>query len=148
MILLTGSLELIIIIIIIIIDKTRISDKLVSISVVARSKAWVYGGSLAGIAGSNPAGGINVSLLRMLCVVRQRSLRRTDHSSRGVLPSACVSECDCEAWTMRRPLPNRGCCTTGGKTIDLKRTLVILSRECPGTLRFSLYSFILQSKFQ
>ena len=33
------------------------------IPVVVRSKAWVYGRSLAGIAGSNPAGSIDVSLL-------------------------------------------------------------------------------------
>jgi hypothetical protein len=35
----------------------------VPISVAARSKAWVYGHSLAGTVGSNPAGGINVCLL-------------------------------------------------------------------------------------
>ena len=55
------------------------------IPVVVRSKVWVCGRSLPGIAGSNPAGGMNVCLL---CVVRYRSLRRTDHPSRGVLP--CV----------------------------------------------------------
>ena len=32
------------------------------ISVAARSKVWVYGRSLAGIVGSNPAGGMNVCL--------------------------------------------------------------------------------------
>jgi hypothetical protein len=37
--------------------------------------------------GSNPTGGMDVFLLWILCIVRQRSLRRTDHSSRGVLPS-------------------------------------------------------------
>ena len=35
----------------------------------ARSKAWVCGRSLAGIAGSNPARGMNVCVLRVLCVV-------------------------------------------------------------------------------
>jgi len=34
------------------------------------SKAWVYGFSLAGIVGSNPAGGLNVCLLWILFVVR------------------------------------------------------------------------------
>jgi hypothetical protein len=33
------------------------------IPVTARSKAWVCGPSLAGIAGSNPTGGMDVSLL-------------------------------------------------------------------------------------
>jgi len=38
------------------------------LSVVAvRSEAWVCGRSLAGIAGSNPAGGMDVCLLWVLC---------------------------------------------------------------------------------
>ena len=41
-------------------------------------------------------------------VVRYRSLRRADPSSRGVLPSVFVSECDREATTMKRPWPTRG----------------------------------------
>jgi len=40
------------------------------IRVAARSKAWVCGGSLSGIAGSNPSGGMDVCLLWGLCVVR------------------------------------------------------------------------------
>jgi len=32
--------------------------------------AWFYGRSLAGIAGSNSAGGMDVCLLWVLCVVR------------------------------------------------------------------------------
>ena len=36
----------------------------------ARSKAWVCGRSLAGIVGSNPVGGMDVSLsLSLMCVV-------------------------------------------------------------------------------
>ena len=41
-----------------------------SIPVAARSKARVYGRLIAVIVGSNPAEGMNVSLLRVLCVVR------------------------------------------------------------------------------
>jgi len=37
------------------------------ITVAARSKAWVYGRSLAGIVGSNPAGSMDVSVVRVLC---------------------------------------------------------------------------------
>ena len=89
----------------------------VPIPVAARSKAWVCGCSLAGIAGSNSAGSIDVYLLLtlnlltttivappsnaskwqmgfnsvfkglMLCDVMQRSLRRADHWSRVVLLS-------------------------------------------------------------
>ena len=36
---------------------------IMSIAVAARSKAWVYGRQLAGIAGSNPAGRMVVCLL-------------------------------------------------------------------------------------
>jgi hypothetical protein len=40
------------------------------IPVAARSKAWVGSPSHAGIAGSNPTGGMDVCLLWVLCVVR------------------------------------------------------------------------------
>jgi hypothetical protein len=45
-------------------------DRDVSIPVAALSKAWVCDHSLAGIVGSNPAGGLDVCLLRALRVVR------------------------------------------------------------------------------
>jgi hypothetical protein len=48
--------------------KTAINYNL-PITVAARSKAWVYGRSLARIAGLNPAGSMDVCLLRVLCVV-------------------------------------------------------------------------------
>jgi hypothetical protein len=57
------------------------------ISVATRAKGWVCGRSIAGIEGSNPAGGMDVCLLWVLCVVRQRSVRRADHSSGVVLPT-------------------------------------------------------------
>jgi len=44
--------------------------KYMPISVAARYKAWVCSHSLAEIAGSNPAGGMDVCLSCMLCVVR------------------------------------------------------------------------------
>jgi hypothetical protein len=40
------------------------------IAVAARSKAWVCGRSVTGIVGLNPAGGMDVCLLGVLCVVR------------------------------------------------------------------------------
>ena len=43
---------------------------LLPVPVAGRSKAWVCGRSLAEIAGSNPAGAMDVCLLRVLCVVR------------------------------------------------------------------------------
>jgi len=59
--------------------------------VAARSKAWVCGRSLAGIAGSNPAGGIDVlSVVSVVCCQVEVSVW-ADHSSRGGLPSVCMS---------------------------------------------------------
>jgi len=40
------------------------------IPVAALSKVWVYSRKLAGIVGSNPAGGVDVCFLWVLCVVR------------------------------------------------------------------------------
>jgi hypothetical protein len=64
----------------------------VPMPVATRSKAWVCGRSNAGIVGLNPARVMALRLLYLLCVVRQTSLRRADHSSRGVLPTVvCLS---------------------------------------------------------
>jgi hypothetical protein len=57
-----------------------------------RSKVQVCRHSLAAIACSNPAGGIDVLLLCVLCVFRERPLCRAVHLSRGVLPNVvCLS---------------------------------------------------------
>jgi len=55
--------------------------------VAARSNAWVWGLSLAGIAGSNPRGFMDAS-----CHC-QKALRRADPSPKGIVTSV-VSECD------------------------------------------------------
>jgi hypothetical protein len=63
----------------------------VPIPVAARCKAWVCGRSLAGVAVSNPSGSMD-TVSKELCDARWRSLRRADHSSKGVLPSVvCLS---------------------------------------------------------
>jgi hypothetical protein len=55
-----------------------------------------------------PPGAWNVRLLWVLCVVRYRSLLRTDHSSRGVLLSVvCLNECD-HVTSKMRPKLTRG----------------------------------------
>jgi hypothetical protein len=56
--------------------------------VAALFKAWVCSRSLAGIVGSNSAGDMDVCVFWVLCVVRQRSLQRADHSSREGPPTA------------------------------------------------------------
>ena len=56
------------------------------------SRRAAAGRSPADILGSNPTGGVNICVLWVSCFVRYRSLRRADHSSRGVLP-AVVRRC-------------------------------------------------------
>ena len=71
--------------------------------------------------GSNPTGGMDICLLWMSCVVRQRSLRRADHSSRGVLPNVlrrCVwsrnikNGCSIYIYDISRLRVNRSCKTS------------------------------------
>jgi hypothetical protein len=63
----------------------------IHIPVVARSKTWICGRSLAGTAGSNPAGDMDVCVLWLLCVFSKISVLRAN-SSRGNLPSVvCLS---------------------------------------------------------
>jgi hypothetical protein len=62
------------------------------IPVAVRSKAWVFDRSLAGIRGSNPAGGMDVSFFGQCCALSVTSLRRANHPSICVKPSAvCLS---------------------------------------------------------
>ena len=56
------------------------------VPVAARSKVCVCSRSLTGIAGSSPAEGGRLSVMSVVCCQVERSLRRADHSSRGVLP--------------------------------------------------------------
>ena len=72
-----------------------------------RSKAWVCGRLLAGIAGSNPARGTDVSLVSVVCC--QVEVSATGRSLVQRSPTECdMFECDREASTMR-PWPTRSC---------------------------------------
>jgi hypothetical protein len=58
------------------------------VPVAARSKTSVCGRSPAEIVGSNPTEEHGcLSVVSVVCIVRYRSLRRADHSSRVVLPT-------------------------------------------------------------
>ena len=83
----------------------------------ARSKAWVYGRSFAGIVGSNAGGGMDVCLLWVLCDFRLRLLRRVDRASKGVLPNVvCLSVImNPRQWGGLGPLGD--CCATVKRTI-------------------------------
>jgi len=67
-----------------------------SIAVAARSKAWVYGRSLAGNAGLIPAGGMDMSLsLSLVSVVcRQVDVCATGRSLVQGNSTECVIYCD------------------------------------------------------
>ena len=79
----------------------------VPIPLAARSKALVRGRSFAGIPVSNPAAGMDVYLLWVLCLVMYRS-QRADHPSRGVLATVVdLTEFDYESSVMRRSCPTR-----------------------------------------
>ena len=82
----------------------------VPIPVAELSKARVCGRSLAGIAGSNSAGGIDICDSCEWCVLSGRGLcdgpiPRPEESYR----LCCVIVCDPETSKMRRPWPALGC---------------------------------------
>ena len=86
------------------------------ISVTVRSKAWLYGRSLAGIVGSNPAGGMDVCV--ECCVLSGRGL------CDGLITCPeksyrlwCVVVGDLETSRMRRPWPALGRSATGKEII-------------------------------
>jgi hypothetical protein len=80
--------------------------------VAVRSKAWVYGRSLAWISGSIPAEGMDVCLVSIVCC----QVVRAGPSSRGVLPSVVCLKCViAKPRTMGRPRPPRGCRVIGKK---------------------------------
>jgi hypothetical protein len=80
--------------------------------VAARSKAWVCGRLLAGIAGSDPAG-VGLDVCSECCVLPRAFLGRSFVQKS---PSDCsVSECDYEASIMGGLEPLRGCCAMGKK---------------------------------
>ena len=73
------------------------------IPVAAQSKEWACGRTLAGIAGSNPTGGMDACPFWVFCVVRYSHLCRADHLSRGVLLRVlCLNEYDRETLGWKR----------------------------------------------
>jgi len=74
----------------------------VPIPVAARSKAWVCGRLLAGIAGSNPAGGMSLVSVEF-CQVEVSATAA--HPLRRNLTKCGVSECDREASIKKKLWP-------------------------------------------
>ena len=80
-------------------------------SVAARSKAWLCGHSLFGIAGSNPTGDRHVCLSVVSVVCYQVEVSASGWSLVQKSPTErVVPECDHEASIRRRSWPNRGWC--------------------------------------
>jgi hypothetical protein len=84
--------------------------------VAVRSKASVCALLIAGITGSNPVEGMDVSVSCVCCVLcRQWPLSRADRLFRGVLPGVCVFvrmcliACDRGTSATGRPSPTRAC---------------------------------------
>ena len=66
-----------------------------------RSKTQFCDLSIAGVADSSPAEGMDV---RLLCLLfRLRPLKRAHHSVGGILPRVCLLVCDLEISTVRQP---------------------------------------------
>jgi len=81
----------------------------------ARSKTWVWGRSLTGSAGSNPAGGTDMSLVSVVCFHIEVSASGWSLVQRS--PIVCgVSEYDFVVW-MRGFWLTGGCCAVGEKLI-------------------------------
>lgn len=86
----------------------------------ARSQEWDYVCSLAAIAVSNPARGMDACRLWVLCVDRQRSLRQAHHTSRGVLPKA-----ECRSVIVK--YRHRGLSCHAGREVILVYNLISLT---------------------
>jgi hypothetical protein len=84
-----------------------------------RSTACVCGRSPAEILGSNPTGSMDICLVWVSCVVRYRSLRRTDHTSRGVL-STVVRRC---VWSKNLKNARWAAASGGGEDINPSHNL-------------------------
>ena len=87
--------------------KTAWYSNIKPIRVAEQSKASVCGRSLDGIAGSNPARGIDVCILRVLCAIRWSSLQRVNLSFRGVIQNVSVTECDLTQQQPSTPIVGR-----------------------------------------
>jgi hypothetical protein len=82
------------------------------ITVAARFKAWIGGGRLLGVWVRIPPEGVEF----VSCECYQLEVSATGSSLACRSPTDCgVSECDREAWIIRRPWPTRGCCIMGEK---------------------------------
>ena len=89
---------------------TESKSKRLPVPVAARSKAWVCSRLLAGIVGSNSAGGMDFfSVVGVVCCQVEVSASGWSLFQRS--PAECgVSECDREPSIMRKPWPVGGFC--------------------------------------
>jgi hypothetical protein len=93
---------------------------------VARSKAYVFGRSLAGIVGSNPAGDFGFWVCCECCVLSGRVLCDGLITCPGESTECGVSECDHESSTMRRRGPTGGCCAAVKKNYIMRSLMICI----------------------
>jgi hypothetical protein len=114
---------------------------LIPIPVATRSNAWVCSRSLTGIAGSNPAVHMDMSLVSVACC--QGEVSPTGRSLIQRSPTECVvSECDRGTWTMRRP---RGCRAMRKSKIWYNYKVLFIP-HCPILKRSSCVLLVLHPK--
>ena len=116
------------------------------IPVAAQSKAWFCVRSLARIVGSNPARDMDVCLLWVLCAVRYRSLLQNWSPIQRSPVRFGVSECDREAFIMRRPWPTRDCCAMEKKLLYVLLTCICLMAGVPTEMTFNTTPTVMTSQ--
>jgi hypothetical protein len=126
-------------------NSIRSQDRLKSIPVAPWSRACVCGHSLAGIAGSNPTGGMYICLVSFVCCQVEVSALGWSPRQYESCRVLCVTEREREASTMTRSWPNRdhrAMGRGGGGKIDwnqedvfkdctAKRLMIFLNLCCP-----------------
>ena len=105
-----------------------------SIPVTERFKARVCGRSLAGTADSNSAGGMDVSLLWMVCVVSTGLCDGPIPLPKKSYRLWCVTVCDLETSRIRRPWPALGCYARRNKNVFVQMSLL---QRCYSALAIS-----------
>jgi hypothetical protein len=85
---------------------------------------------------------MDVSLLRMLCVVRQRSLRRADYSSRGVLLGGMYLGVIVKPSILRRPWPTMGLSRRENKNKLIFCAVIAVSVKITGFWDVTLFCLV------
>jgi hypothetical protein len=120
---------------------------------VANVSADPAGRSLAGVAGSNPPDAWMSVSCEHYVLYRERPLRRTDPSSRGVLPNVCVCVSICVIRCNSNPLHPQLVGTrdannkSASYTFDVEKLLLSKPRRHPGEVEVWFHSYVTSSVY-